>query len=93
MGGTTRKKASPWPELEFLQDANLRTHTKEFINEALKVEAIAEETRSIPPFAIFIALLKSAISLAQSQGRADHPLHDEGTPRDPHNPEEPGRHA
>ena len=65
MGALGRKLASSWPTVEFLPDANLRAHAGNFIKEAQQIEAFAGEKQKPPPYTIFTALLKSALSLAR----------------------------
>jgi hypothetical protein len=66
MGGRKAKGASPWPELEFNIDPNIRAHADNFLKNASQVETIAKEKQSSPPLDLFLRLINSVCMLAKS---------------------------
>jgi hypothetical protein len=66
MGGRKAKGASPWPELEFNVDPNIRAHADSFLKNASEVEAVAKEKQTSPPHDLFLRLIHSACMLAKS---------------------------
>jgi hypothetical protein len=65
MGGRRAKAASPWPELEFNVDPNIRAHADNFLKDASQVEAAAKEKQTSPPHDLFLRLVNSACMLAK----------------------------
>ena len=66
MGGRKAKGVSPWPELEFNIDPNIRAHADNFLKNASQVEAITKRKQSSPPHDLFLRLINSACMLTKS---------------------------